>query len=80
VTSNLAQLSFSLPQAGPARLDLYDVRGARIATLRQGDAGSGRNTLAWTSGSPVPFPGNGVYFLRLTANGETAKAKLIFAR
>jgi hypothetical protein len=80
VTSNQAQLSFSLPEAGRACLELYDVRGARVATLRDGEAGSGRNLLTWSSGSPASFPENGVYFLRLIAKGKTANAKVVFAR
>jgi hypothetical protein len=80
VTSNQAQLSFWLPESGPARLELYDVRGARVATLRSGTADAGRTQLAWSSGSPVSFPQNGVYFLRLIANGKTANGKVIFAR
>jgi len=80
VTSNQVQLSFSLPESGPASLELYDVRGARIALLRSGATDAGTTQLAWSSGSPAPFPENGVYFLRLTAQGRTAKAKLVFAR
>ena len=80
VTSNEALLSFSMPEAGHACLELYDVRGARVATLRDGDADSGKNQFEWSSGSPVPFPRNGIYFLRLTAGGRSAKAKVVFAR
>jgi hypothetical protein len=80
VTTNQAQLSFSLPEAGRASLELYDARGARGATLREGEAGPGTHLLAWTSGSPAPFPQNGVYFLRLTAKGKSANAKVVFAR
>jgi len=80
VTSNQARLSYSLPAAGHVRLELFDVRGARLATLRDADVAAGDNQLDWSPGSPAPFPRNGVYFLRLTAAGKTAIAKVIFAR
>ena len=37
-------------------------------------------TIDWTPGSPAPFPGPGVYFLRLTAGGRSASARIVFAR
>ena len=80
VTSDQALLSYSLPAAGQACLELFDTRGARVATLCDRVAGSGTNVLAWSPGSPAPFPENGVYFLRLTAQGRTAHAKVIFSR
>jgi len=80
VTSDQAWLSYSLPAAGQACLELFDTRGARVATLCDRVAGSGTNVLAWSSGSPAPFPRNGVYFLRLTSQGKTAHAKVIFSR
>ena len=80
VTSDRALLSYSLPAAGQACLELFDTRGARVATLCDRVAGSGTNVLTWSPGSPAPFPQNGVYFLRLTAQGRTAHAKVIFSR
>jgi hypothetical protein len=80
VTSNQAELFYSLPEAGPFRLELFDVRGARVAMLRDAEAAAGTSQLEWSSGSPTPFPQNGIYFLRLTSQGKVANAKVVFAR
>jgi hypothetical protein len=80
VKSNRAQLSFSMPARGHARLELFDTRGARVTVLCDGVSVAGNNVVEWSPGSPAPFPPNGVYFLRLTADGKTANAKLVFAR
>jgi hypothetical protein len=80
VTSDQAAISYSMPVAGRACLELFNVRGARVATLCDGNVGAGANVITWSPGSPAPFPANGVYFLRLTTAGRTAHAKVIFAR
>jgi len=80
VTSDRATVSYSLPLAGPVRLELFNARGARVATLLDQVSDAGARVLDWSAGSPAPFPQNGVYFLRLTADGRTANAKLVFAR
>lgn len=80
VLSDLAEITYSMPGADRACLELFDARGARVAALCDGNGAAGDNVIAWSPGSPAPFPANGVYFLRLTTAGRTAKAKLIFAR
>jgi hypothetical protein len=52
---------------GPCRVDVFDVRGARVARLADGVSGEG--SVAWrpgTSGAPV---GPGLYFVRLSGPG-----------
>ncbi len=58
-----ATVRFTLPVAGPARLEVFDVRGGRVATLADGpmDAGTHSFTLDGHGLS------SGVYFCRLTA-------------
>lgn len=80
VSSNAATLRYALPVSGPARLDLYDVRGARIATLFDRVATAGESVFQWTPGAPAAFPRSGVYFLSLSQGGHRATAKLIIAR
>ena len=63
------QIAFSMPAAGPARVDLYDVAGRRVAELFNGQANAGRNIVLWS----VPLR-QGTYFARLTAAGvQTAR-------
>ena len=79
VSSDQAQVSYAVPRAGRVRLELFNARGARVATLLDGASDAGTQVLDWSAGSPAPFPQNGVYFLRLTAEGGRRR-ELIFAR
>ena len=71
--------SFSLLEAGRAVLAIYDVRGARVATLVDADLPAGEQSVEWTGlgRDDTPLP-SGVYFARLeTAAGvRTVKATL----
>ena len=80
ITGSQAQLSYSLPEAGRARIDLFDVRGARIAALLDQEMPAGEATLDWDAGAPAPFPGPGIYFARLGLNGRMATARVVFVR
>jgi endonuclease/exonuclease/phosphatase family metal-dependent hydrolase len=59
-------LRFDLVQAGPVSIELYDVRGRRVATLEGGERPAGRHAATWNgldqAQRAVP---NGVYFARL---------------
>ncbi len=71
---------FDLPQAGRVMLAIYDVRGARVATVTNADLPAGEQNLTWTGigqdGTPVP---SSVYFARLDtpAGGRTEKVTLV---
>jgi len=80
VTGDHVSLRYGLPSSGHARLDLYDLRGSRVATLLDRVVSAGETVLDWTPGSPAPFPGSGVYFLRLRFGEHAATAKIVFAR
>lgn len=60
-------LRFTLPRSAHVRLDLYDVRGARVRALadRRFDAGANEVVL-WTRGSDGTTLSPGVYFARLS--------------
>jgi hypothetical protein len=65
---------FTLPQAGRARLEVFDAAGRLVATLADGEMLAGRHEVHWTTpASP------GVYFARLEAPGGE-KAILRVAR
>jgi FlgD Ig-like domain len=59
-------LHYDLPRAGKVRLDIYDVRGARVRTLVKEEQGVGSHRVRWTG---IDDRGNavasGVYLLRL---------------
>ena len=70
-------ISFSLPSAGPARVDLFDLAGRRVAELFNGSAAAGRTTVSW-NGRDVNGQklARGAYFARLTA-GNVKEARQI---
>ncbi len=72
-----ARLSFALPRAGHASLDLYDVGGRRVANLASGTYGAGRHEIAW---APAKRVQPGVYLLVLTAGSERATRRVIVTR
>ncbi len=68
-------VAFALPEAGPVRVDVFDISGRRIASLVNDSRNAGHHDITWQpSGTP-----NGVYFLKLeSANGtRTARVTLV---
>lgn len=72
---------FSLARAGRAVLAIYDVRGARVATLIDADLPAGEHAVAWSgqgsSGTPMP---SGVYFAWLQTRLGARTVKVTLAR
>lgn len=72
---------FSLPQAVRASLVVYDVRGARVATLVDADLPAGEQGAQWGGtnerGESVP---SGVYFCRLVAGDRVRTVKFALVR
>lgn len=68
--------TYALPSASDVRIDVFDVLGRRVAVLADGlqIAGTHRATL---DGAAL---GSGTYLVRLTADGQTATAKVTLAR
>jgi hypothetical protein len=70
----------SAASRSPVSLVIYDVRGARVRTLVDGEKASGRYAVDWDgrndSGAPVS---SGVYFYRMTSDrfADTRKMLLI---
>jgi gingipain R len=62
-----AQISYVLPAAGEARLQVFDLSGRIISTITDGEQAAGMHTVTWNgddhNGQLVP---DGVYFYRLT--------------
>lgn len=66
-------LRFALPDAGPARLELLDVSGRRVAAVDVGALGAGDHVVRL---EPVDRLRPGVYFARLSRNAESRVAKV----
>lgn len=60
-------LRFTLPQAGPTTLTIYDAQGRAVTTLLARELPAGTHTATWNATS-LP---SGVYFARLQAAGQT---------
>ncbi len=79
-TSDVSIL-FGLQRTSPVRLDVFDVRGRRLATLVDAPLDPGRHVISWdgrdASGRPVAA---GVYFVRLHAQGERWSEKVLRLR
>ena len=72
-------LRFDLAEAGRASIELYDVRGRRVAVITDGERPAGRHTVAWNGLDEARRPvASGVYFARLvTARGAQSKRFLV---
>jgi len=64
----------ALPSADPARLELLDVQGRRVAASELGALGAGRHTVDLGAGLRALAPG--IYMLRLTQGGEARVARV----
>lgn len=75
------ELSHSGPAALPARVDVVDALGRRVATLYQGMARAGVTTLSWggddDDGRRAP---SGLYFLRAEVGGRSIVQRIVRAR
>jgi hypothetical protein len=75
------RLAFELAAPGYARLAIFDVRGRWVRTLADAALAAGPHTLLWDGtdarGSSVA---SGVYFARLTSDGQSAVRRLLLVR
>ncbi|HEY2953742.1 MAG TPA: T9SS type A sorting domain-containing protein [Candidatus Eisenbacteria bacterium] len=65
-------VSFTLPTAGPATLELLDVAGRRLIERQVGSLGTGRHLQRLDDGARIPA---GLYWLRLTQGGCSLLAR-----
>lgn len=76
-----ARIAFSLPNPGRVKLSVYDLAGARVRTLVDGDRASGAQSVEWdgrdSGGSPVRA---GAYFIRLEFAGRSLSQRMVMTR
>jgi len=79
--SSAAAIRFSLAEAGPARLDVFDLQGRRIGRVLDARMEAGEHQVRWDgrddAGTPVAA---GIYFMRLEAGGQTRVARAVKTR
>lgn len=69
-------LSFTLPDASAARLDLFDLNGRRLASRDVGARGAGRHVERFEGNKLAP----GLYWASLTHGGRTLRVRLAVTR
>ena len=73
-----SHIDFVLERQARVRVDIYDVRGARVARLLDAERPGGVSTQAWDGrnddGHEVPA---GLYFAAVTIEGRTSRARLV---
>lgn len=69
-------LAFTLPDASPARLELYDLSGRRLASRDVGTRGAGRHVERLEGGVIPP----GLYWASLSQGGRTLRTRIAVVR
>jgi lysyl endopeptidase len=77
----LTRVQFTLAQAGPAALNVYDVQGRLVRSLVNEDLSAGDHSYVWdgadNSGRKV---GSGVYFARLVSGRQVIDHKMVLLK
>ncbi len=72
----VTQIRYGLPQAGPVRLDVFDLLGRRVATLVDGVQAAGRYEVSF-DGSGLS---DGVYLYRMASGTFVETRRMVLAR
>jgi len=70
------RISFELEKAGAVRLEIFDLRGRKIATLVDEHSQAGTHQFHWNAGA-LP---SGVYLYRLQSDTQTASRKMVLMK
>ncbi|MDP6461258.1 MAG: carboxypeptidase regulatory-like domain-containing protein, partial [Gemmatimonadota bacterium] len=72
---------FSVAREGPVELSVFDVRGARVAVLADGDFAAGSHEASWDGRSTGGRrAASGVYYYRLTTPGFVTTKSLVLLK
>jgi hypothetical protein len=73
-----SRIDFALARAGRVVLDVFDVRGARIARLLDGERPAGPSSLAWDGRDDAGrATAAGLYFAVLTIEGRSSQTRVV---
>lgn len=76
-----ASIVFAIPTAGRAVVSIYDVRGALVTTLVDGERGMGEYPTAWDGVSGEGSAASaGIYFARFEFDGQVKTRKFVLIR
>lgn len=69
-------IEFSLAESGDVELNLYDITGAKVETIRRARLKAGRHSIVWDARDTA----SGVYFARMVAGGEARSIKMVLLK
>jgi hypothetical protein len=70
--SGTTEISFLLPKAGEARVEIYNAIGARVRTLTRGITSAGQHRVTWDGKDDLGrSAASGVYLVRLFFSGAS---------
>ncbi|MDY0152069.1 MAG: T9SS type A sorting domain-containing protein [Candidatus Cloacimonas sp.] len=74
-------ISFDMPKAAPATLNIYNVKGQLVKTLFNGTATFGKNNVSWngTDNSGLNVT-SGIYFYRLSTDNKVETRKMMLMK
>ena len=70
------RINFALPEAGMARLIIYDIRGREIARLIDREMDAGYHSITWNASNVA----SGIYFYRLTSGNFVSTKKMLLLK
>ncbi|NQT62015.1 MAG: T9SS type A sorting domain-containing protein [Candidatus Marinimicrobia bacterium] len=74
-------INISVPAAGNANLEIYNVLGHNVATLYNGYLSAGSHSFSWNSlGDNNQQVSTGMYFYRLTVGDQVATKKMVMIK
>jgi hypothetical protein len=72
------QFSYAVPSRAVVSLEIFDLRGARVATILREEFGPGRKVLSWHGRNDHGAPlASGHYFARLRVRGPDVREELV---
>jgi hypothetical protein len=79
--ASATELRFSLGQAGPVKIDVFNVLGQHVTRLVDGSMTAGEHFVRWTGSDAAGRPvGDGIYYLRLRAADATETRAVVRIR
>ena len=77
----VTNINFTLPQAGNARLVIYNVTGQAVRTLVNGNLSAGVHSVSWNARDDAGRAlGSGIYIYRLTSNQGVQVRRMVLTR
>ena len=79
--SDHTTIRYSLQESGPVSLEIFDLRGRRIRQLVDASHTAGEQHVVWDGRNDQSRQvASGMYFVRLRADGEEARGRLVYLR